>query len=132
MAHYSFPFAESKPEKKMRKIKYSPERVKLSKFEQEIEDSITDEMINQPLSPTRAKELQEAASATSKELKNARANIRMNEGDLAEIRKLADKAGMPYQTLISHVLHLYVTNQLVNVQEVKKMVDAGVFGAKYR
>jgi len=112
------------------KKKYNPEKVKLSRYEQEIEDSITDEMIDQPLDRTKAKEFREAANATLKELKNARANIRMNEGDLEEIRRLADKAGMPYQTLISHVLHLYVTNQLINVQEVKKMVDAGVFNQK--
>lgn len=113
------------------KKKYNPEKVKLTKYEQEIEDSITDEMLDQPLDPAKAKEFREAASSTLKELKNARANIRMNEGDLEEIRKLAERAGMPYQTLISHVLHLYVTNQLVNVQEVKKMVDAGVFSRKH-
>jgi pyruvate formate-lyase activating enzyme-like uncharacterized protein len=40
---------------------------------------------------------------------------------------MADEGGMPYQTLINHIIHLYVTGQLINTQEVKKLVQAGVF-----
>jgi len=46
---------------------------------------------------------------------------------LEAIRLMAENAGMPYQTLINHIIHLYITGQLINAQEVKKMVDAGVF-----
>ena len=57
-------------------------------------------------------------------MKTARTNIRMNESDMVRLRELSEKAGIPYQTLISHIIHLYVTNQLINAQEVKKMVEA--------
>ena len=106
------------------KKKYNPEKEKLDAYEQGIEDSITDEMVNRPLDPKRGAELRAAAENT---FKNARANIRINEGDMLELRRLAEQSGIPYQTLITHVLHLHVTNQLVNIQEVKKMADAGVF-----
>jgi pyruvate formate-lyase activating enzyme-like uncharacterized protein len=79
--------------------------------------------------PTAAlnKKISDSAKATLGDLKTARANIRMNEDDLEAIRLMADKAGMPYQTLITHIIHLYVTGQLINTQEVKKLVQAGVF-----
>jgi len=32
--------------------------------------------------------------------------------------------------MIAHILHLYVTDQFVNVSEVKNIVDAGVFNRK--
>jgi hypothetical protein len=54
----------------------------------------------------------------------------MSESDRKALRVLAEKSGMPYQTLIAHVLHLYVTDQLVNIGEVKKMVESGVFDRK--
>ena len=56
-----------------------------------------------------------------------RVNMFVDLDVVDEIRKAAAKRHVPYQTLINHVIHLYVTDQLVNVQEVKKMVNAGVF-----
>ena len=73
------------------------------------------------------KKVRTAAKVKVSELKSARANIRMSQDDLDAIHAMADQAGMPYQTLINHIIHLYVTGQLINSPEVKKMVDAGVF-----
>ena len=56
-----------------------------------------------------------------------RANIRMNEDDLEAIRPMAGEAGMPYQTLINHIIHLYLIGQLINTQDVKRLVQAGGF-----
>jgi len=39
--------------------------------------------------------------------KRARINIRMSESDLNRIKKIAALEGLPYQTLISSVLHKY-------------------------
>jgi predicted DNA binding CopG/RHH family protein len=44
--------------------------------------------------------------------KNARINIRISSKDLRELQKRAVEEGMPYQTLISSVLHKYVEGRL--------------------
>ncbi len=51
------------------------------------------------------------AEATFK--KDARINIRLSSKDLRALQVRALKEGIPYQTLISSVLHKYVDGQLV-------------------
>ena len=62
------------------------------------------------ISPKEAKRYQEYAKATF--LKNKRVNIRMSEKNLVNIQKKALHKGLPYQILISSVLHKYITGQL--------------------
>ncbi|OIP91311.1 MAG: antitoxin [Syntrophobacteraceae bacterium CG2_30_61_12] len=50
------------------------------------------------------------ASATYK--KDKRVNIRMSEKDLTAIQKKALEEGIPYQTLISSILHKYISGRL--------------------
>lgn len=44
--------------------------------------------------------------------KNKRVNIRISESDLALIQKKASLEGLPYQTLMSSVLHKFVAGRL--------------------
>jgi predicted DNA binding CopG/RHH family protein len=48
-----------------------------------------------------------AARATLR--KDKRVNIRMTERDLVRFQKKAAEEGLPYQTLISSVLHKYIS-----------------------
>jgi predicted DNA binding CopG/RHH family protein len=45
--------------------------------------------------------------------KDKRVNIRMSERDLLRFQKTAVQEGLPYQTLISSVLHKYINGRLV-------------------
>jgi len=54
----------------------------------------------------------------SKKTKNI--NIRINEFDLLNLRKKSEAEGIPYQTLITSVLHKYVTDQLVEEKNILK------------
>lgn len=54
---------------------------------------------------------QEVARATFR--KDKRINIRISTKDLEEIQKRALGEGIPYQTLISSILHKYVSGTLV-------------------
>jgi predicted DNA binding CopG/RHH family protein len=45
-------------------------------------------------------------------LKNKRVNIRISERDLLQIQRKAVEEGLPYQTLMSSVLHKFVTGHL--------------------
>jgi predicted DNA binding CopG/RHH family protein len=107
------------------KKKYNPAKVRLSKSEKKLQDVLDLDHLASP-SKERQAELKSAAMETLKELKDARTNIRMESSDMESIRKLAKKAGIPYQTFIAHVLHLYVTGQLVNIEEVRKLAEAGL------
>ena len=45
--------------------------------------------------------------------KDKRVNIRMAERDLIRLQKVAMSEGLPYQTLISSVLHKFINGRLV-------------------
>ncbi len=45
--------------------------------------------------------------------KDKRVNIRISERDLSSIQKIALEEGIPYQTLISSVLHKYINKKSV-------------------
>jgi hypothetical protein len=53
-------------------------------------------------------------------------NIRLSNEDLSLLRELAIKLGLPYQTLVGSVIHRYVTNQLVDLDEAKKILTAPI------
>ena len=55
---------------------------------------------------------QEYAKATFR--KDRRINIRISSKDLEALQKRALEEGIPYQTLISSVLHKYVSGRLVD------------------
>jgi predicted DNA binding CopG/RHH family protein len=55
---------------------------------------------------------EEYAQATLR--KDKRVNIRMAERDLVHLQKRALEEGLPYQTLISSILHKYINGRLVD------------------
>jgi predicted DNA binding CopG/RHH family protein len=57
------------------------------------------------------KRSQEYARATFR--KDRRVNIRISEKDLRGLQKRALEEGIPYQTLISSVLHKYLAGSLI-------------------
>ncbi len=61
-------------------------------------------------SPELLDNLRAAARATG--LKGQRINIRLSSVDLQALRTRALQQGMPYQTLISSVLHKYLSGAL--------------------
>ena len=48
-------------------------------------------------------------------------SLRVDGSDLADIREEADRLGMPYQTLVSSILHQYVTDQLIERKTVEML-----------
>jgi predicted DNA binding CopG/RHH family protein len=86
--------------------------MKLSKEEQEIEALIgTNALTLQKPDAVLLKQLSEAAEATFK--KNRRINIRLSEHDLAGIQREAVSRGLPYQSLISGLIHQFIEGDLV-------------------
>jgi predicted DNA binding CopG/RHH family protein len=54
--------------------------------------------------------LMEAAKNTLN--KDKRINIRISSRDLAQLQRQANRYGMPYQTLVTSILHRYISGDL--------------------
>jgi len=81
---------------------------KLDKEEKELLDSFDKgEWKSRSNLSDRKEELKNYARATIR--KDKRVNIRISERDLKELQRIALREGLPYQTLISSILHKYVT-----------------------
>jgi predicted DNA binding CopG/RHH family protein len=55
--------------------------------------------------------LRDAAKNTLK--KDARINIRLSSKDLGDVQVMAAGEGIPYQTLVSSIIHKYVSGSLM-------------------
>lgn len=85
--------------------------MKLTNDEQAILGSVENgEWKRIPNFKKEATRYREAARATLR--KDKRVNIRMTERDLIRFQKTAMQEGLPYQTLISSILHKYISGQL--------------------
>jgi predicted DNA binding CopG/RHH family protein len=55
--------------------------------------------------------------------KDKRVNIRLSSKVLEELKALAAETGIPYQTLMSSILHRYVHGSLIDKQRPNKALD---------
>ena len=93
-------------------------RIRLTPEEQEIEDHI-DDMV-----PASEENRERLARAVERARKTRSISLRIASYDLDRLKDKAQEEGVGYQTLITSVLHRYVTKQLYDKQEVVKTVNA--------
>jgi predicted DNA binding CopG/RHH family protein len=62
-------------------------------------------------------------SILEKSSKKRVVTLRLNNNDLEQIRSIANTEGIPYQTLISSILHKYINNRFVDKNEVFKISE---------
>ncbi len=87
--------------------------MKLDPYEKELlADYESGKVIPRKATAKEVKTVAKIASATMK--KNRRITIRLYEHDYTEIQKKAFELGMPYQTLISSMIHQFVEGDLVS------------------
>jgi predicted DNA binding CopG/RHH family protein len=86
---------------------------KLTKEEKEILKDFEAGEFKSVLTPKRKKYLQAIAEETFK--KDKRINIRISSRDLESLQRRALEEGIPYQTLVSSILHKYVSGGLRDV-----------------
>ncbi|RMA82609.1 hypothetical protein [Umboniibacter marinipuniceus] len=89
----------------------------LSNEEQSLLDEVEAGNFESKLSEARQQELSTAVENTFK--KDKRINIRISSRDLQAIQSRSLQEGIPYQTLISSVLHKYVSGSLLDVTASK-------------
>ena len=83
---------------------------KLDQEEKEALDAFENGKYKSVLTAKRKKVLADAAENTFK--KDKRINIRLSSRDLEALQRRALREGVPYQTLVSSVLHKYVSGSL--------------------
>jgi predicted DNA binding CopG/RHH family protein len=81
--------------------------------EQEILDAFEADEFVSVLNEERRLYLVQAAEETFK--KDKRINIRISSRDLIALQRRAAEEGMPYQTLVSSILHKYISGQLQDI-----------------
>jgi predicted DNA binding CopG/RHH family protein len=92
-------------------------KVTLDTFEQSIEDH-AERFV--PLSGDEKTEVEAIITAANK-TKNI--NIRISAYDLENVKQKSAEEGIPYQTLISSVIHKYITGKLVDERAVLKSME---------
>lgn len=86
--------------------------MKLSKEEKKLEESLENEEWQSV--PNLKKEIREAQKiAVNTIRKDERMNIRMTKRDMNAIKVKAMEEGLPYQTLVSSIIHKYASGKLV-------------------
>ncbi len=93
-------------------------KVKLSKEEKELLDSVESGNFESTLTKARRMELEAVAANTVK--KDKRINIRISNRDLMAVQSKASEEGIPYQTLVSSIIHKYVSGSLRDIAANKK------------
>ena len=92
-------------------------KITLDKFEKSIEDNIEQFV---PVSSTENNEVETIINASNK-TKNI--NIRISSYDMEKVKQRSAEEGIPYQTLISSIIHKYITGKLVDERSVLKSIE---------
>ena len=90
---------------------------KLDIFEQKIENNI-DSFV--PINKNK-KVLIENIINKANEKKSI--SLRLKTNDLEQLKLRADSEGLPYQTLLSSIVHKFVTDQLVDKKSIFKSIE---------
>ena len=86
----------------------------LDSFERQIEKSADS------YRPASKKDRRKIESILARVRKSRSVNIRIAENVLEELKRRSQREGLPYQTLISSILHKYVTDRLIDEDAIRK------------
>lgn len=93
--------------------------IKLDQDEEDILEAFEAGEFQSKLTPSRKEMIEKSASETFK--KDKRINIRISSRDLISIQRRALEEGMPYQTMISSILHKFISGSLYDVRANKNV-----------
>jgi predicted DNA binding CopG/RHH family protein len=91
-------------------------KTKLDKYEKEIEQSANS------YRPVSKKDRNKIEGVLDRIRKTRNVNIRLSESVLEQLKRRSREEGIPYQTLISSVLHKFVTDRLIDESAIRKSV----------
>ncbi|MFK5926582.1 MAG: hypothetical protein QM483_08135 [Desulfuromusa sp.] len=89
----------------------------LDDYENEIEENISQ---FKPAGKAKQKLIEEIIDKAN-EKKSI--SLRLKNNDLELLKRRADSEGLPYQTLLSSIVHKYVSDQLVDKRSILKSLE---------
>jgi predicted DNA binding CopG/RHH family protein len=92
-------------------------KTKLDKYEREIERSASSYR-----SVSKGERLK-IENMLDKIRKTRNVNIRISEAVLEQLKRRSREEGIPYQTLISSILHKFVTDRLVDEKTIRRSMQ---------
>ncbi len=92
-------------------------KTKLDKYEHEIEKSANS------YHAISKKDRDKIEGILDRIRKTKNINIRISESVLEQLKQRSAEEGIPYQTLISSILHKFVTNRLIDESAVRKSIQ---------
>lgn len=90
--------------------------IELDKMEREIEDNAENFV------KISAEKQRKIKKIISKSKEKNRIKLRLDNKTLALIKQKAQEEGLPYQTLISSILHKYATDRLIDEKDILKSI----------
>jgi len=90
---------------------------KLDTYESEIEQNI------KQFAPVTAKKNALIKNIIDAANEKKSISLRIKSNDLEQLKRRADIEGLPYQTLLSSVVHKFVTDQLVDKRSILKSME---------
>jgi len=92
-------------------------KINLDKYERQFESDIHSHV---SIAGAKRRKIEAILDVTRK-TKNI--NIRISQLDLENIKRNAEQEGIPYQTLITSVLHKYLSGRLVDEINIRKSAE---------
>ncbi|MDD8017239.1 MAG: hypothetical protein PHP42_02580 [Bacteroidota bacterium] len=92
-------------------------KIKLDSSERAIERAVAS------YRPVRNKTRKHIETILERSKKSRNINIRISESTLAELKLRSEQEGIPYQTLISSILHKYLMNRLIDQDAISKSME---------
>ena len=90
---------------------------KLDNFEMEIENNIID------FTPVGKEKQALVEGIIEKANEKKSISLRLKSNDIDQLKRKADIEGLPYQTLLSSIVHKFVTDQLVDKRSILKSIE---------
>jgi len=92
-------------------------KTRLDKYERAIERSADSYL------PVKRTERGKIEGMLDKIRKTRNINIRISEAVLEQLKRRSQEEGIPYQTLISSILHRFVTDRLVDAKSIQRSMQ---------
>ena len=72
--------------------------------------------------PVSEQKLRKVEAIIGRARKSRNVNIRISERDLHQLKERSQAEGLPYQTLISSILHKYINHRLVDEEAIRRSI----------
>ncbi len=93
------------------------DKMKLDEYENKIENEI------QHFIPISKKEKDKIKSIIDKENEKKSISLRLRKYDIEKLKERARQEGIPYQTLLSSLIHKFITDQLIDKKSILKGIQ---------